>query len=184
MNKLKLKTGGWYYEYNENGQVTCITNIDLFGVEIKYYFEYDNKGRLIKKSNNKSVSQETITYEYDEYDRVIREVESKIGYPDIEVIYQYKNDIITKILKHNLYTIIKKSDSRGNIVYNETIYKPVEGIHRPYGSVCEIYDFDYDNNTFIQTVIRKTDGNNVIEMSKKKYSCNNNEIKLIEIINN
>ena len=178
MKELKLQFGGCVCDYNERGRVTHITKTNIYGVNADEKFEYDDKGHLIKMINHedKYIHPAIITYEYDDYDRLIREVQSRRCYEDIVVTYEYSSDMVIKTRKHTHYINIKKTNSHGHIIYDNTEYKDNR-------SMCVTRDFDYDNNTFIEEIVWKMYENfSPIETSKRKYSFTDDEIKLIEEI--
>lgn len=133
MEDFKVNFGGMYFDYDDKGRVIRIKEVNSHGVTCYTELEYDDQGRLLcVKKNDKRTS-----YEYDEQNRLICEHhtgDSAINNQrDIVVVkYEYTDTYIEKTIKNRLYQDVKRMDLNHRITSDTRTYKDGNTIKTEY----------------------------------------------------
>ena len=150
------------YSYDDDGKLVEQAHYDKKGsLKRKYLHQYDERGRLIKKTPYKST--------------IDGKLESDIG-TEMTIEYDEKNHIIKErygiICKTSIY------NEKGNLLLEES-FADDKNIYEyefdEHGEVIVKYDNYFEYGILKETEITKYDNGNIIEFITQKYDKNGKE---------
>lgn len=150
------------YSYDDDGKLVEQAHYDRKGsLKRKYLHQYDERGRLIKKTPYKST--------------IDGKLESDIG-TEMTIEYDEKNHIIKErygiICKTSIY------NEKGNLLLEES-FADDKNIYEyefdEHGEVIVKYDNYFEYGILKETEITKYDNGNIIEFITQKYDKNGKE---------
>ena len=150
------------YSYDDDGKLVEQAHYDKKGsLKRKYLHQYDERGRLIKKTPYKST--------------IDGKLESDIG-TEMTIEYDEKNHIIKErygiICKTSIY------NEKGNLLLEES-FADDKNIYEyefdEHGEVIVKYDNYFEYDILKETEITKYDNGNIIEFITQKYDKNGKE---------
>ena len=150
------------YSYDDDGKLVEQAHYDRKGsLKRKYLHQYDERGRLIKKTPYKST--------------IDGKLESDIG-REMTIEYDEKNHIIKErygiICKTSIY------NEKGNLLLEES-FADDKNIYEyefdEHGEVIVKYDNYFEYDILKETEITKYDNGNIIEFITQKYDKNGKE---------
>ena len=150
------------YSYDDDGKLVEQAHYDKKGsLKRKYLHQYDERGRLIKKTPYKST--------------IDGKLESDIG-TEMTIEYDEKNHIIKErygiICKTSIY------NEKGNLLLEES-FADDKNIYEyefdKHGEVIVKYDNYFEYDILKETEITKYDNGNIIEFITQKYDKNGKE---------